>query len=718
MYIPNRMAAFVLSSMMLPVLAANPQPAFAQPGEREASKSPEDPALERVLVLGTHIDLQEAAQQVAFTPGGIELIDMDRFREQNVASLADVLRLSPGIWATSPSGDENVFFSSRGSNLDSVNYDMNGIKLLQDGLPVTTADGNNHNRFIDPLSARYAIVARGANAMGYGASTLGGAINFVSVTALDGTGVDVTLNGGSFGQAQGRLSFAERFNEQWDGLATFEARYWEGYRDHNEQTRFGFYSNAGWQISDGLETRIYATWLNNDQQLPGVLTREQMREDPNQAEAAAVSGNYQINVDTGRLASKTTWQIDGNRRLEFGVSLEEQSLYHPIVDRIMVDFDGPGPMPPVEVFSLLIDTDQSNFGTSLRYNQLVGDHDLLAGITYGTTDVTGGHYRNLGGKRNGLTTLVDNHASLLEAWLMDRWKLSEEWVLVFAAQAVMTDRDVRNTQVATGALTNPKGDFSQINPRLGAIYNLTADASLFANISQVFEPPTNYQLQDNVAGGDALLDAMSGTALEVGTRGSKALGGQSSWAWDVALYYTAIDDEILSVDDPQAPGTSLATNVDNTIHAGLEAMLNASFSLGNSGEHFLSPLLSLTLNHFEFDNDPEYGNNRLPAAPKYTLRGELMYESSRGFHLGPTFDVIGRRYADFANTYVIDSYELLGFRAGWAGQGWSANLEISNILDKDYVASHSVRNIAFESDALLSPGAPRAAFVTLRWQMD
>jgi hypothetical protein len=73
-----------------------------------------------------------------------------------------VLKYVPGIRSTSNSGSDGIYLSSRGSNLDATNYDMNGIKLMQDGLPVTTADGNNHNRVIDPLSARHATVARGA----------------------------------------------------------------------------------------------------------------------------------------------------------------------------------------------------------------------------------------------------------------------------------------------------------------------------------------------------------------------------------------------------------------------------------------------------------------------------------------------------------------------------------------------------------------------------
>src|SRR5690606_28377923 len=107
---------------------------------------------------------------------------------RSVANLADLLRYVPGVWSASHTGDDRVFFSSRGSNLDATDYDMNGIKLLQDGLPVTSADGNNHNRVLDPLSAEHAIVARGANALEYGASTLGGAIEFMSPTARAGAG--------------------------------------------------------------------------------------------------------------------------------------------------------------------------------------------------------------------------------------------------------------------------------------------------------------------------------------------------------------------------------------------------------------------------------------------------------------------------------------------------------------------------------------------------
>lgn len=63
---------------------------------------------------------------------------------------------------------------------------------------MTTADGNNHNRVVDPLTARYISVARGANALTCGASTLGGAIDFTSPSLgilLIGSGLYLWLPG-------------------------------------------------------------------------------------------------------------------------------------------------------------------------------------------------------------------------------------------------------------------------------------------------------------------------------------------------------------------------------------------------------------------------------------------------------------------------------------------------------------------------------------------
>ena len=72
--------------------------------------------------------------------------------------------------------------------------------------PSRRADGNNHNRVLDPLSARYAIVAHGANALTYGASTLGGAIDFTSPDGASPSPLSLYASGGSYRPAQRRAT--------------------------------------------------------------------------------------------------------------------------------------------------------------------------------------------------------------------------------------------------------------------------------------------------------------------------------------------------------------------------------------------------------------------------------------------------------------------------------------------------------------------------------
>jgi iron complex outermembrane receptor protein len=643
----------------------------------------------------TPIELQ---REQALTPGAVTLLDTQTLNERNVVSIGDMLRYVPGIWTATGATGDATFLSSRGSNLDATNFDGNGVKLMIDGLPVTAADGNNHNSFIDPMAARYAAIARGANALTYGASTLGGAIDFISPTARN-TNNQISLSGGSHGTVQSRITGGVVAGDK-DALVTVEQRSYDGYREHQEQQRGSVYANTGWQISDTVENRFYFSYTDNDQELAGSLTRAQFDEDPYQAGENNERGNFLKNVETWRVANRTRWQLSDTSNLVVGVSFEDQSLYHPIVEN--------------PFFSLLIDNDQTTFGTTVRFDKQMGNHDLLLGLNYGQTWVKGGNYTHSGGIRDALTTKVDNKADNLEIFAMDRWHFAERWTLVYGAQAVTGSREVDNVNVSSGAQRNPNDTYESFNPRLGVIYQVADRSELFANVSKLYEAPTLYELEDEVQANNDTLDAMQGVVGEVGTRGVAPFGQDNEWNWEVAVYYAQIEDEILSVDNPAAQGTSLVTNVEDTIHAGVEARVGASFALGD-GRHRIEPLLSMTYNDFTFDNDPVYGDNQLPVAPVFFIKGEVMYRHANGFFAGPTFDIVDDRFADFENSYEVDGYELVGLRTGVTRDAWEVYLEGRNLTDEAYVANLTVRNDANINDALLQAGEPRSVFAGIRF---
>ena len=651
-------------------------------------------------------NLADAKAELRLTPGAVSLVDLASVKEGHVASLADMLRYVPGVWANSTAGGEELFLSSRGSNLDATDFDKNGIRLLQDGLPVTPADGNNHNRFIDPLSARYAVVARGANAMKYGATTLGGAIDFATPTAYDLPRFSLFSTFGSHGTFQNRITASGVFDDRLDATMTIEDRQYDGYRDQNKQERTGIYGNAGLALTDKIATRFYLMQLENDQELPSALTRGQVRDDPTQANPQALLGDFQRDLKTFRVANKTTIDIDTNRRFEFGLAFEEQKLNHPIVFN--------------PFFNLYIQNRQRDISTMARYHHKIDDHQLLFGVNYGVSNVSGGQYNNDFGHKGIKRNDTENDASTLELYALDRWQFADRWTLVGGLQLVSAERETRLTNEASGALiSNPDARYQTVNPNIGLIHQLTPDTSLYTNISRLYEPPTIFQLTDDTATGQIKeLDAMRGWSFEIGSRGHHSQTAWLDWNWDVSLFHARIRDEILSTERPDAIGTSIATNIDKTTRTGLEAVFDADIKLDENARHRLTPIMSLTVNHFQFDDDPVFGNNDLPAAPTYALRGEVMYRHANGFYAGPTVDAIGQRYADFANSFKIDNYALMGLKAGWENKSLRVFAEVRNLLERDFIATHSVRTTAFANDAILNPGEPLSAYIGFEYRYE
>jgi outer membrane receptor for Fe3+-dicitrate len=175
--------------------------------------------------------------------------------------------------------------------------------------------------------------------------------------------------------------------------------------------------------------------------------------------------------------------------------------------------------------------------------------------------------------------LITKIHNCVELFAVDRWPLNEKLTLVHGLRSVNTERDVRNLDVRSNTVRKPVADHDSINPDASVIYQLNDQINLFGKFVRLYEAPTNYELEDDLRGNNATLDATHGNVVEIGSRRQQRLTDSHSWNWDISLYYAALEDEILSQDDPMAPGTSLSINVDDTIHAGLEALVGNTLAL-------------------------------------------------------------------------------------------------------------------------------------------
>ena len=143
-------------------------------------------------------NITEAKQAINKTAGGVTIVDMESVREGRNSNFQDSLGMATGVLAQSRFGAEETRLSIRGSGLQRT-FHGRGIKLMQDGIAVNLADGSFDFSSIDPMATDYIEVYRGANALQYGSSNLGGSINFMSRTGYTAPKFEVRTEGGSYG---------------------------------------------------------------------------------------------------------------------------------------------------------------------------------------------------------------------------------------------------------------------------------------------------------------------------------------------------------------------------------------------------------------------------------------------------------------------------------------------------------------------------------------
>lgn len=140
----------------------------------------------------TQPTMTQALNEQRLIAGSTSLVQMSPLR-QRLSTLKDALAMQPGVIIQEFFGlNDQPRLNIRGSGIQS-NPQRRGVYLLQDGIPVNFADGSYIIGVMDPMTAHFVEVFKGANALNFGASTLGGAINFVSPTANKQHGANMRI---------------------------------------------------------------------------------------------------------------------------------------------------------------------------------------------------------------------------------------------------------------------------------------------------------------------------------------------------------------------------------------------------------------------------------------------------------------------------------------------------------------------------------------------
>ncbi|MBE2286203.1 MAG: TonB-dependent receptor [Prosthecobacter sp.] len=681
--------------------------------------------------------LEARKKQIAeFVPGGAGIVDAEDYKLGRATTLKDALDFAPGVFIQERFGAEEARLSIRGSGISRTFHGI-GIKLLQDGSPVNLADGSFDMQTIEPLSAQYVEVYRGANALQYGSTTLGGAINFISHTGYTASPIQTRFEMGSFGTYRGQIS-SGGVTGPVDYYASLTYSETAGFREHSQQGSQRFFTNIGYQISPTVESRFYLTYVHSDSELPGELTRDQMNADPQQAVRISnfappflkvldrVDSNWRRDIEMLRIANRTTITDGDHQKLTISTFWSWTDLDHPIL--------------------FWIDQNTNDIGTDLRYENTGDLFGHKNSFTIGTSLMYGivqdNRFLNNLGSRGAQYFEGETQSWNLDFYLQNKFSILDDLHLVTGTQVSYASRDLneQNLFAVAPPFSGPnlidnsdRQAWWGFSPKLGMIWDVKPSTQVYFNASRSFEPPTFGELTDAVAGnGLVKLDPQTATTLELGTRGT-----EGRFNWDVGYYYAWLDNELLQYQ--VIPGVTQTVNAARTIHQGIEASLSVDLfrgiftswhddvastggqpgAKGSQGDRLMLQQNYLW-NNFHFDRDSTYGNNRLPGIPEHYYRAQLLYTHPCGFYAGPNLEWVPTKYnVDSADTLDAGSYALFGFKFGYrTKKGLSFFIEGRNLTDQIYAATTSVVNQATAANSnLFSPGNGRAFYagVEFKW---
>jgi iron complex outermembrane receptor protein len=650
--------------------------------------------LDRVEVRGsttpeTVETLEEARARLDDRAGGTGVVDAEQYRDGRVSTLADALGYATGVFIQPRFGAEEARMSIRGSGIQRT-FHGRGLELLQDGSPLNLADGSFDFQAVEPLSARYIEVYRGANALEYGAATLGGAVNFISPTGYDMPIATVRIEGGSYGYGRGQAALAGN-NGVADGYLSVSTFGQDGFRDHSQQETYRLFGNAGYRFGDTLDGRVYLTHVDTGSELPGNLTLAQAMDRPESANPGNLSGDQRRDFTLTRLGTRLAWVPSAGDSLLLSAYVADKSLHHPIFQ--------------------VLDQDSRDYGLDLRWRsegEFAGRRNVLvAGVTLAQGNVDDDRFANVGGDEGSRTNKLDLRARNTKLYIENQTWFDERWAVSLGAQGLKSTRRSHDLFIAAGGVDESFDvDFRGVSPKLGLLFQLDAASRLYANLSGSLEPPSFSE----ITGGPTatLVDEQRATTAEIGFRTRR-----DDLTLDLSVYRARVEDELLALTDGN--GNPLGTvNAKRTLHQGIE------FGLGWQFSSALAWSVNYLLNDFRFDGDAVYGDNRLAGIPRQHLRSAVRWQVNERFFVAPNVEWVPQGYhVDHANTFSAPGYHLLGLKVGGdLGQRCTWFIDARNLQDRKWIASTNVVADARGLDAAnFLPGDGRSVYVGVEWRM-
>ncbi len=712
----------------------------AAPKPQAATATVTPPGTDEIFVTGKALSLTTRVSGQTVTT-----VDAAAFRNTPATTIADIVRLSPGIAVTQGNGPRDVGVSVRGSNARN-GFGARNLQVFEDDFPVTQPDGLARFDLTDPHAYGAVDVVRGPSSARYGNYALGGAVNFRTRSGREIQGVEAGFDAGGDGYANlyATIGHATAGHD----IAVFGSYVrGDGATGHTGYETGTLNALARFELGSSDRVAVKLIYNEGDFRLSTRLSYNQYLANPYQqgcqAAASAAPGCGTISVlvngvngariaqtaDEGNLARNDRRTIIGTRY--------EHDLGPNTTWRTQATFDSRVVNQPTSATPFKGTLDSYNLTSDVTHHGRIAGMDATSfvGLFYNYLDNQSYSFNKTPAGRNGfgaLTQTVFGDVRNMGVRAREELQLTGRLQAIAGIGAERSILDMRQTAYSYPVGANPvlayipaDRHFTNVAPEAALFWQAVDAVRVHARVGTGYGIPQGGNLfvtAAGVAGNNASLKAQRNTGVDLGAE--VALG--SNFKAELTGYYEWFANELVS----QSAGVNLlayTSNVPRSVHRGVElgvswkplpgllpgAKLDASYSYNDQYyTDFQERLTAGTVSKLLDRNGkaipgviPHFVNARAgydqPAGPLQGLGGfaELSYRD--------------RFFVDNSNLLAMPSATLVNLNLHYdppRGEGQLSRLSfyasVQNLFDVTYVGAASVI-----ANSLAASGAENPASV-------
>ena len=586
-------------------------------------------------------------------------------------SLQEYLNKVPGVFTLNANNfAQDLRISIRGFGARSA-FGIRGIKLVVDGIPETTPDGQGQLDNLNLGIIKKIEVIRGPSASLYGNAS-GGVINIESLSDFKNDFVNLKTTIGSYGMENYQASLGLK-KSNLESLFHINRIKNNGYRDRSRIEQSNFLSKVSYKSKKNGAFKALLSYTDSPYAGDsGGLTNEERNQKRTQARSA--NKEYDTYESIDHFKTSLQWNLERSSNFKWAASTfySKRNFY----GKLPFEFGG--------IINLNRYYWGGNLNIEIKRLKEKSVNTFLLGSEWAVQNDLRKRFKNIKGLQGEITLNQLESFKSISFYLIDHLKFKE----ILFTFGLRWDQNILGTDQNEINI-----NLNKLNPSFGFNYTISNNKNIWSSFSSSFETPTLSELSSNPynqIGLNPSLSTQKASNVEIGYR-SKS----EKHEFEIVGFYIPTDDEIVPYEIEEFPGRTFYRNAGKTIRKGLEVVLNYKFSNNINLDN------TYTFSEFKFNNyilnSKNLKGNVLPGIPKNLFNSTLNIKAFKGLIISSEMIFNGDIYTSDDNNIKEKSFWLGNFKIGkkWETNNfsWNPYFALNNAFNTYY--SDNIRINAF-----------------------